>query len=186
MKNDQTSNHPPGTVITRNHKHQANTHNLQQINKSNANKQQPYATPFFPWPSTFKTLLHTNFGSWWCCIINLGFHPPFIFHHTIFKNQQLWGPHVGHVFLPPSHLLTQPYMSEPGLPDLRTAGYQVPMLGMFSSSLVDEAIWQNRLFDSWEPSVTMCPCWVRFPAPPACWHHQCWPIIEFWPGYQVG
>jgi hypothetical protein len=168
--------------------------------------------------STFQTLSHTTFGSWWwSSIINLGFHPPFTFHHTIFKNQQLWGPHVEHVFLPllicwhshmseldlpilrtagyqvpmlgmfasPSHLLTQPYVRT-GSPILRTSGYQVPTLGLFCSSLVDEAIWQDRLFNLWEPSVTMCPCGVCFPAPPACWHHQCWPVIEFWPGYQVG
>jgi hypothetical protein len=60
-----------------------------------------------------------------------------------------------------SHLLTQPYMSEPGLPICKNRRLPGPQLlgHVFSSSHVDDKaiIRRNRLLDSWEPSVTMCP-----------------------------
>lgn len=177
FSNEQPNkHHPPSTIITRNHKHQANTHNLQQTNNN-------HMQHLFPWPSTFETLLHTTFGSWWCCIINLGFHPPFTFHHTIFKNQQLWGPHVGHVFLPISLVDTAIYMSELGLPifeNLRLPGPHaglVFLLTFWQSHMPESVLRFVGTFGYHVPMLGVCP-------PTRC--HQCWLVAEFWPGYQVG
>jgi hypothetical protein len=47
---------------------------------------------------------------------------------------------------PISFVNTTSHMSELGLQFFRTSGYQIPMLGMLSSSLVDKAILQHLSF----------------------------------------
>lgn len=60
-------------------------------------------------------------------------------------------------------------MSEPGLPVFENRRLPGPHVGLcFPPHFVDKAICQNRFFDLWEPSVTMCPCWgmSSHPLPP--------------------
>lgn len=141
----------------------------------------------FPWPSTFQTLSHTTFGSWWwCCIINLGFHPsPLHFSSHYFQEPAVMRSPCWACFPPPSHLLSQPYIlcQNRASQFLRTAGYQVPMLGfVFLLTLLTKPY--ARIGSSICGNLRLPCAHVGVCPPTRC--HQCWLVAEFWPGYQAG